>query len=178
MPSILSLSATGIYGCVVLACIIAAVTAGQRQQPFSHLRTWLLLAIFFVILACVRFYAIEENLREHLRDSVRALGNYRERRSFQAPIVASILIIVASGSAWFAYVWVRKLRGRRNSMRALGVFAALSMVFLMALRLISFHAIDALLFGPLKINWIVDIGASCTVMGSAIFYTQFVRRRP
>ena len=177
-PSILSLSAVGIYASVMLACILAAVTSSQTGQPQSHLRTWLFLAAFFVILGVVRFFALEEGLRDFLRDSLRESGSYRERRSFQAPLAAGIIVLTTSVSAWFLYAWKRNLRGRRNMMRAVGLCAALALLFLIALRLTSFHAVDALLYGPLKLNWVIDIGASVTVILAAIQYIRLVRARP
>jgi len=74
------------------------------------------------------------------------------------------------------YRWGLGLRGRRNVARLAAVLAACAMLFLMALRAISLHPIDALLYGPLKLNWIVDLGASFLVLGSAIHYTRIVRR--
>jgi hypothetical protein len=52
------------------------------------------------------------------------------------------------------------------------------MLFLVILRVISLHMIDRLLFGPLKLNWIGDIGASLVVLGAAIYYMKLVRERP
>jgi hypothetical protein len=47
-----------------------------------------------------------------------------------------------------------------------------------ALRLASLHAVDALLYSPVKLNWVIDLGASLVVMLSAIGYIRLVRARP
>ena len=41
------------------------------------------------------------------------------------------------------------------------------MIGLVALRLVSFHATDALLYAPLRLNWVLDIGLTLIVAGSA-----------
>jgi hypothetical protein len=48
----------------------------------------------------------------------------------------------------------------------------------MALRIASLHMIDALLYGPLKLNWVIDIGGSLVVLVAAIYYVQLVHTRP
>ena len=73
--------------------------------------------------------------------------------------------------------WARNLRGRRNVARLAGVLAAAAMVCLMALRIASLHMIDALLYGPSKLNWVIDIGVCLVVLVAAIYYVQLVRAR-
>ncbi len=176
--SMLSLAASGIYGLVMLACIVAAVTARQHRQPSNHWWTWAALALLFVVLMAVRLGGVEEWLRATLRETLRADGDYRDRRSIQAPIVAAILVIAGLGTLGFLYQATRRLAGRRNLARLAAVIAALAMVFLIALRMASLHMIDALLYGPVKLNWVIDLGASLTVIAAAFYYTRLVRSRP
>jgi hypothetical protein len=178
VPSILSLIASSIYGLVLLSCIVAAVTAKDLRQPPSHMRTWLILAAFFLALAILRVLAVEEWLRDSLRAWLRESGSYRDRRSFQAPLAAALVCILAAAGGWYLYRLMRGLRGRRNVIQAICLMAVLAMLFLISLRLISFHAIDVLLYGPLKLNWVVDLGASLVVLGGAIQYVRVVRGRP
>lgn len=49
------------------------------------------------------------------------------------------------------------------------------MLGLILLRTISFSAFDRLLYGPLKLNWVGDIGAASLVLGAALFYIRVAR---
>jgi hypothetical protein len=178
VPSILSLSASSIYGLVLLACIAAAVTAKGQRQPPAHVRLWLLLAVFFFALAVLRVFAVEEWLRDSLRAWLRESGSYRYRRAIQAPLAAGLVCILAAAAGWYLFAWARRLRGRRNVIQAICLLAALVMLFLIPLRLTSFHAVDTLLYGPLKLNWVLDLGASLAVLGGAVQYIRVVRARP
>ena len=42
----------------------------------------------------------------------------------------------------------------------------LSLVFLLLLRIVSLHSVDLLLYGPLKLNWVIDLGACAIVLAS------------
>lgn len=176
--SILNLFASGLYGCVLFACLAAAVTArGSRQLP-GHIRTWVLLALFFAALIPLRLLEVEEAVRDTLRAAMRAEGSYRERRDIQGPIVAAIILLAGCGSLALLYRTMRIVRGRRNVARVVALVAALTMLLLMALRMISLHAVDALLYGPVKLNWVVDLGTSLTVLGAAVYYVRLLRRQP
>jgi len=177
-PSLLAVAASGFYLLVLLACTAAAIVAGQNRQQPSHTRWWLLLAVFFAVLIVLRMLAVEELVRDHIRDTLRASGSYRERRSIQGPIVVSILFIAAGAGSVLLYRWGRSLRGRRNVMVFAAILASLAMSFLIVLRLTSLHAIDALLYGALKLNWVVDLGSSLVVLLAALGYIRLVRARP
>ena len=70
--SLLSLAASGLYGCVLVVCLAAAITArGSRQLP-GHVWTWLLLALFFAALIPLRLLEVEEAVRDSLRAAMRA----------------------------------------------------------------------------------------------------------
>ncbi|MET4131809.1 preprotein translocase subunit SecG [Porphyrobacter sp. MBR-155] len=177
-PSTFSLAASCLYGIVMLACLAAAATALRQRQVSGHLRTWLMLALFFGVLITLRLVNAEEWLRAILRDYLRISGHYGDRRSLQAPLVAAILTIAGAGAMFALQRWARNLRGRRNVARLTGVLAAAAMVCLMALRIASLHLTDALLYGPPKLNWVIDIGVSFVVLVAAIYYVQLVRARP
>ncbi len=51
------------------------------------------------------------------------------------------------------------------------------MIGLMMLRIISLHMIDRLLFGPLKLNWVFDIGSTLAVLAAALYYIAIVSGR-
>lgn len=176
--STLSLAASGVYAFVLLSCTAAAITSRRFRQAPGHYWTWLTLAILFGVLIALRLAAAEEWLRATFRASVRASGEYDQRRQLQGPIVAAIFVIAGTGALALLYRTTRHLRGRRNVALLVAVFAALAMVFLLALRLASLHAIDALLYGGAKLNWLIDLGASLAVMLAAATYIRLVRARP
>jgi hypothetical protein len=171
----LSLAAAGLYVLVVLATVLGGISAHRhRQQPW-HARTWLVLALFFTMLVVVRMHDLEEVLREALREVLRARGLYGERRMLQGPLVAGLLVASVSGCLWLAWRSTRRLRGRRNQAVLVAIAAGLAMLLLSALRLVSLHAVDALLYGPLKLNWLGDVGLSVVVAAAALYYGQLLR---
>jgi hypothetical protein len=177
-PSILSLSAVGLYTLILGACLFAAVTAGQYRQPFAHSRTWVMIAILFGVLALMRIVNAEDVLRDLLREVLRAEGGYAGRRDFQRTVL--IVVIIAFIGLFLFGLWRqwRAAHGRRN-MALFAAYAAVAiMLFLMALRIISLHQVDWILYGPTKLNWLVDIGSSLTVLAAAVFYVRLVKRRP
>lgn len=105
-------------------------------------------------------------------------GAYGARRTVQAPLVALAMTSAVLATFVLLFRWSRTVRGRRNVARAVAILAVLVMVLLIALRLASLHSLDALLYGPLKLNWIIDIGISLTVLGVAAYYVNIVRSRP
>ncbi|MCX7863577.1 MAG: hypothetical protein N2423_00850 [Novosphingobium sp.] len=95
-----------------------------------------------------------------------------------------IAILVAAGIAVFASRITGKISGLQQGvqMRVTGVairWALLGisvMLGVMMLRLISFHATDALLYrGPIRLNWILDIGATALTGWAAIRYANALR---
>lgn len=173
-PSMLSLAVAGLYALVALACILAAATAGRQGQMSWHWRTWALVAVLFILLAVLRVLAVEDALREHLRMMLYMEGTYEERRSFQRPIVASVVVVGATLAAWWFFQIARSIRGRRNIVTMIARVCAAVMMLLLTLRLISLHAIDAALYGPAKLNWIIDIGATLLALGCALAYWRIV----
>ena len=176
--STLSLAASALYGIVLLACLIAAGTARIYRQMPSHTRTWVVLAMLFALLIALRLIGAEEWLRDTMRASLRAGGEYSKRRAFQAPLVATMLAIGGVGAMALLFGFARNLRGRRNVAVLVSLLAAFAMLFLIAVRLASLHAMDTLLYGALKLNWLIDLGSSLVVLGAAITYIRLVRARP
>jgi hypothetical protein len=174
---LLSIGAAGLYGGVVLLCVLAAATAAFRQQQGWHVTAWLLLALLFVVLCVLRVYGIEEAVRDDLRTLLYRDGVYDERRAFQRPMAASVLALVAIGFAIWIYRGFRTVHGRRNVAVLVACASAFAMVGLMSFRLISLSPIDKLLYGPIKLNWIVDLASSLLVLAAAGYYARLVGRK-
>lgn len=176
-PSILSLGAAGLYLAVLCVCVMAAFSARRYRQPFANVRTWALIAMIFGALALMRIENTEELLRNLLREEIRQVGAYDGRRAAQRLMVGGVLSIFAGLFLWSLWRQWRAGHGRRN----MALFAALAsvgaMLFLIALRIVSLHQTDYVLYGPAKLNWIIDIGSSLTVLAAAGFYIRRVSGR-
>ena len=63
--------------------------------------------------------------------------------------------------------WFRTQGKPRERALATAHLAAAAMLGLIAIRLISFHPVDSLLYGGMRLNWWIDIGLSLLVGGAA-----------
>lgn len=174
----MSLSAAGLYIVVVTASFIAAGGAMRLRQPRWHRRTWVVIALIFAVFAVMRVVGLEDILRDALRAMLRIEDVYGNRRALQRPlaVAAIITLSVITGFVYFRQYFA--VKSRRNIALLSATVSALLMALLMALRIISLHQIDTVLYGPLKLNRVLDIGASLIVLGSALSYLRSLRRRP
>jgi hypothetical protein len=176
-PSSLSLVAAAFYGAVVVSCVLALAAARDRRQIRWHVTGWSVLAMLFIILAAMRLFAVEDILRDGLRELLRAEGTYDSRRALQGPIFATLFVIAAAmGGFWFFHV-SRTIRGRRNIAAMLAIASGCSLLFLLMVRIVSLHAMDELLYGPLKLNWVIDLGSSAVVLAAGFYYWRLVTGR-
>jgi hypothetical protein len=173
----LSLIAAAFYGAVVAACLLALAAALARRQIRWHLVGWSALALLFGVLAAMRVFAIEELLREELRLLLRAEGTYDNRRALQGPVFAALFIAAAVIGGFWTFHISRTIRGRRNIAAMVAIASGSTLVFLMMMRIVSLHSVDQLLYGPLKLNWIIDLGASTIVLASCVYYWRVVTGR-
>lgn len=173
--SILSLVACALYGVVASVSLRAGLEArSKRQQPW-HLKAWGVIALYFVVLILLRLFNIEEGLREGLRHFLETQNLLADRRSFQGPVIAIVIILFAAAAMLAVYWTSQRISGRRNIAVAVAIGACGVMFATMAMRIVSFHALDRFLNGPLKLNWVGDIGSSLAVLGAALFYVSVIR---
>lgn len=177
-PSLFSLIAAALYMLVLAACMTAAITAGRRRQPPRHWQTWGALACGFMLLAILRISGLEDAIRDLFRDLLRAEGVYADRRSLQRPLAAGLLGVVSLLLVWGLVRQWHHARGRRNLAIVAATAGFATMIMLLGMRIISLHQLDRLLYGPLKLNWITDLGASIAVLGAALIYVRQVVQRP
>ena len=175
-PSTLSLIAALLYAVVVLACLAALAVSLTKQQLPAHWKSWAVLALLFAILAGLRLLNFEELARGELREWLLASNSYEGRRGIQGPIVLGIIALAVAMGFFWIYRKIRDAYGRRNYAVIAAQTAGFAMVCLIALRTVSFSAMDKLLFGPLKLNWIGDLGSSAIVAGCAVYYVWVVRQ--
>ncbi len=177
-PSTLSLAAAAFYFLVACGAIYAGRTASALSQPPWHRQIWFGTAVFFLALIAWRLFAVEDLLRAEMREILRNASAYDARRDFQSAIVAIILsfLAVVAFSALYHNRWA--LRGRRNAVSVAVVIGCGALLMLIVLRLVSFHWIDALLHGALKLNWFADLGISLGIVLGSLYYVKLVRGRP
>lgn len=176
-PSTLSLLAAALYLVVAGAAGAAAVEAFRHRQITWHLIAWSIIAALFIGFALARIYGFEEMLRADLRKMMYAERAYEERRSFQKPLFAFVFLVAASMIGAFSYFVAKSVRGRRNVAALIAIGCTGGLIFLAAVRLVSLHSVDALLYGPLKINWFADMGMTIAVSACAVRYCLIVRQR-
>lgn len=160
---------------VVLACIVAAHSARLFSPARAHAAMWIAIAVFFALLAAARLANLEELWRDELRDWLRASGSYENRRTFQAPLTVGLALLAVAGLTWLLMKW-RKAERRRTKALIVAAFGVAAMTSLVALRSVSLHAFDAMLYGPLKLNWVGDIGSALLVLGAAVYYVRVTRQ--
>ena len=178
-PDISALTATAalLYALSSAACLRAAYTPKNQRQLNWQKCVWIALAVLFALLLVSRVFGLEEALREAIRSALRAGGNYGGRREFQSWIAGFFLVLAICGAAYGLNTLRRKVRGKRAVTTYAALLAGVLMVLLAAIRLISLHVLDGLLYGPLKLNWVFDIGLTVTIISFAVYHTVLVRKR-
>lgn len=174
MPSTFSLIAAGLYIIVAASCLVALASAVRLKQAQWHVLSWSAIASLFFALGVMRVFAVEELLREELRYLLRGQGAYDHRREFQGPIFAALFVTAAFLSGFWAYRTAQTISGRRNIAAVIAIACGFGLIFLNLLRIISLHSVDQLLYGPLKLNWIIDFGASTVVIVCGVYYWRVV----
>jgi len=170
---LLSLTATGLYLAVGAVCLYAAVSTGREGASRPGRAIWLAIAALFVILAASRMLNAEDRVRDLMRVWLNAGIGYEARRTIQGPIAATVLAL--SGLAGIALLLgFRPTRSGARVERALlwATRASAAMLVLVALRLISFHPVDAILYQPLRLNWVFDIGLTALVGIAALAHAH------
>jgi hypothetical protein len=151
MGSVLNLIGGLLY--VVVAAL--AIGAGRR-----HSGRWSTIAIIFTLLAVWRFLDGEHALHEWAVKDLRSAAYYQMRRNFQMPL---IIAVVALSMAFF---WVEARKAHRTIQVQRAWLATLGLCLLAAVRAISWHYTDVLIFasiGPVHLNHVLDIGLTAIV---------------
>jgi len=171
LPGAIGMVAVLIYVVAALMALRAGVATRRpdpvRTIPQWHGRVWLFAAVLFAACAVSRFLGIEEGLRAVLRGELQVERVYDVRREFQS-VLASIIIVALSVAAIFAGWRVQQsgVLARRGLSREV-IWAAAAccvMIVLIAIRMVSLHALDMLLYRGPRLNWVVDMGATFAVM--------------
>lgn len=163
-PTALSLAAAVIYIGVSVLCVVTWASASKGSAKASRSRYgWLVIAGLFVCLALSRILVVEDRFDEYLRKLARESGAYEGRTAWQGPLSVIAILLVLLVVPLLARAWARSRGNRQGQALAIAQLAAFAMLGLITLRLISFHPVDSLLYGGLRLNWWLDVGLSLLV---------------
>ncbi|WP_120077449.1 hypothetical protein [Aurantiacibacter odishensis] len=172
-------AAIGLYLLTAALCCIAAYCARKTLSPQHRSLRWGIVSAAFIALAAIRFFAVEEIVRRSLRQALRQSQLYADRAEVQGPLLvaAAIALFIMGMAAWHH---ISRTHGPQRYL-AVAEMAALAFAPLFALRLLSLHSVDQLLYyGPVKGNWLIDAGLTLLVAGCALLAlrTPDPRRKP
>lgn len=161
----------------VLAYFTAAALAFRalrihvvRARAYPEANDERLLTIFWALVLCAMLlFGINKQLdlqtwfTEVARDFAREEGWYERRRRYQALFIVAIALLGGVGTVALA-VFLRSVLGRVIG-AVLGIGALATFV---VVRAASFHHIDILLGrGPVRLNWVLELGGIALVGLSA-----------
>ena len=146
-----------LIGAIGDACMCAIVMTIWLRAPVTapagSRTVYLAIAALFAVLAAEKFFNLDSQLQTYLRQFAKIHGDYDRRRNIQAPLVFAITMSV---------YWVCRLIFIRYNLYPSVVRCAFLALLLGAfdiVRMISLHAVDAVLFasiGPLHVNHIIE----------------------
>lgn len=172
----LNLIGSIVYLATAALCLRAPSAAGKARGDHGHRAFWFGAAAFFCGLAAMRTFGAEDLFIDAMRSMLLQDGAYAMRRDVQSGAAAfGVLAFAAAG--WLA--WNFRDGARRSASIKAVRWATLGITIMtgtVILRLISFHAMDQLLHGPLHLNWFLDIGATVLTGWAAIRYVQAADR--
>jgi len=168
------LAAIALYLLTAGACLWAAIHAPPRAPRLG----WLVISLFFVALGAWRLAGTEEIVRAALRDALLTRGEYGVRESVQRPLAAALLLGATSMAVWAALRW--RALGRHPARRALfwAQCGATAMAGLVAVRVVSLHATDTLLFSGPHLNRVIDPALALFVLVQAWLFARKARPLP
>lgn len=165
------------YLVAALVCLAAAWIGPKTGRSKGDMAVWLCAAAMFLLFVGMRLTGGEDMLRAALRSVATGEGFYNARALGQ---IAALIVL--AGVGWLGWHKIRDdWRKKRGSRTAVFIrWALLGMagfVVLYALRLISLHFVDRLLYaGPVRLNWVLDGALTVTVAAAALFYFQHCRK--
>ncbi|KLI64642.1 hypothetical protein [Aurantiacibacter marinus] len=174
--SLINLLACLAYGMVGVLAIGAGSAALASDRNRAHLVTWLICALVFALMIASRTLGWEEAAREALRAGLAENDFVNRRQYLQKPLVA-VAIMAGAVILWVGWAYANSARSRPSDLyiRLVQLLMGL-LVPLFALRIISLHAFDRLLYGgSIRLNWVLDGGI--TIAAGALAALYIVRQR-
>lgn len=163
------------YLVVVTLALAAILAAWGRARPARESLAWGGAAGYFLLLIVMRLLDGEERMRAVLREMANAHEFYGERGAWQLAIALTCVLLLCACALrlWFYF-------RRASSRRARTSFAVLLLllfsVLLYAVRIVSWHVTDALLYaGPMRLNWLLECAIMLGMAGLAMRYLRLSR---
>jgi hypothetical protein len=142
---------------------LAQISPEEASNQRALTKLWLLVTIAMLLLGLNKQLDLQTLFTEILRDAAHAQGWYNERRTYQVAFILVILLVGTAGTAALAYALRRVLKRVVGAVAGLGLIASFVVV-----RAASFHHVDILLgSGPVRLNWILEIGGISMIALSA-----------
>jgi hypothetical protein len=143
------------YGAEKLRSISADEAHNQKQLSWF----WLVACVAMALLGLNKQLDLQTLFTEIGRDLAQSQGWYQERRKYQALFIVTIGLLggaFAVGAAFLLRRVARRIRLALGGLSALVVFVVV--------RAASFHHVDILLrSGPIRLNWVLELGGIALV---------------
>lgn len=164
--------------CLITAmlCLRAASVAARSDGAAGSAgAAWLAIGCFFAAVGLCRVIGAEEAIRAAIRAALVEHGGYALRHSLQRPLVMAALVTLTGLGGW-AICRLRLPESRRMD-RALiwAKTAALAMAGLIALRMISYHPTDMLLYGGPRLNDLLDPAITLFAGAQAALFARYAK---
>ncbi|WP_338467569.1 hypothetical protein RXV95_03135 [Novosphingobium sp. ZN18A2] len=180
-PSIPSLAGAVVYVLVAGLAARAATVAHRQGRTTGEIRQWRAICAMFAIFAAIRVLNIDHDVQDIVRAAARSDRIYNARSEWQRPVSAALVLVLGVLAYWTVRTISRQRRKPVQRVLVLARFAAIAMATYFAIRLVSLHAIDALIYrgGIFRVNYLIDMGLAGLIgLCSAIYVRQIRRERP
>ena len=155
----MTLTITDWFGAILYIATAMVAVHAARRVPASTVREnlrlhWLAIAALFVGLAIWRLADAEQRLQDRMRAMLVDSGEYAGRWDMQAIVFIALLVAGLLACFWTVRIWQA-----HRSYRMVSSAASLTLLGFTAIRLLSFHPIDRLLYsgiGPFRLNYLVE----------------------
>ena len=128
---------------------------------------WLLVTVAMLLFVINKQLDLQTLFTEVARDLAMAQGWYEDRRKYQVAFIAVVGLLGGAGTAALAFR-LRRVLGRVSG----AVFGLGLIAFFVVVRAASFHHVDLLLTsGPIRLNWILELGGIGLIARSAYRFT-------
>ena len=163
----------GLIACLLyLGVAFAATSAARVADRHRDRMRWVCIATLFLALAVLRGTGLEAAATDAMRHALVEDGLYDRRRELQRPLSA-LAVVLVSAALYLFYLKRPSARERSRDWSRFWAMVGTTLMFgVIAMRLISFHELDRYLYGPVRLNWVLDVGSSFIVAAAALHFRK------